>query len=116
MHVEAPDECGHQGNPGEKTSSIEKIDELILGPVFDYLKDSGDNFRIMVLPDHPTPLELRTHSKEPVPFFIYDSEKSFSGPSAFTEKKASEFPLYIEDGSNLMGILTSEDITEKTLE
>ena len=116
VHVEAPDECGHQGNPGEKTSSIEKIDELILGPVLGYLKDSGEKFRIMVLPDHPTPLELRTHSKEPVPFFIYDSEKSFSGPSAFTEKKASEFPLYIEDGSNLMGILTSEDITEKTLE
>lgn len=105
VHVEAPDECGHQGNPEEKKSSIELIDEFILGPVYEYLKSTGEDFRIMVLPDHPTPIEIRTHSIEPVPFFIYDSSKEHSGVQSFTEKECERLANYIPDGSTLMSRL-----------
>lgn len=102
IHVEAPDECGHQGNPEEKTSSIEKIDQLILKPVYEYLKNSGEDYKIMVLPDHPTPLEIRTHSMEPVPFFIYDPANETEGVSTYTEAECSKCSTYISDGSTLL--------------
>lgn len=105
VHVEAPDECGHQGDAGLKKSSIELIDEKILSHVYDYLKESGENFRIMCLPDHPTPVEIRTHSIDPVPFFIYDSQKEQNGVTVFTEKECAALPLYIPDGSELMHYL-----------
>ena len=105
IHVEAPDECGHQGNPEEKTSSIEKIDEFILAPVYEYLKNCGEDFKIMVLPDHPTPLEIRTHSMEPVPFFIYDSAIEAEGVSTYTEAECGKCPTYISDGSTLLSHL-----------
>ena len=102
VHVEAPDECGHQGRADLKTSSVEKIDGEILGPVYTWLKDRGEPFRILVLPDHPTPIELRTHSMEPVPFFIYDSEKKEEGVPVYTEASCRAKPLYIPDGSGLL--------------
>ncbi|MBE6617028.1 MAG: cofactor-independent phosphoglycerate mutase [Ruminococcaceae bacterium] len=102
IHVEAPDECGHQGNPEEKTSSIEKIDQLILKPVYEYLKNSGEDYKIMVLPDHPTPLEIRTHSMEPVPFFIYDPANETEGVSIYTEAECGKCSTYISDGSTLL--------------
>lgn len=102
IHVEAPDECGHRAETENKVLSIELIDEKILSPVFSYLRRSGEDFRIMVLPDHPTPIEIRTHSMEPVPFFIYDSEKTMKGPSRFTEKNCREFPFYLPCGHELL--------------
>lgn len=105
VHVEAPDECGHQGRPDLKTASVEKIDAEILSPVYDYLKNSGDEFKIMVLPDHPTPVEIRTHSMEPVPFFIYDSREEKAGKTPFTEKTAESAGFYISDGSTLFSHL-----------
>lgn len=107
VHVEAPDECGHQGDAELKKSSIELIDEMILTPVLEYLKKSGEDFRVMILPDHPTPVEIRTHSIEPVPFMIYDSANEKDGISSFTEKTCSDMPLYIPDGSNLMDYLVN---------
>ena len=105
VHVEAPDECGHQGEPELKKSSIELIDEHILTPVYEYLCSTGEDFKIMCLPDHPTPIEIRTHSIEPVPFFIYDSAAEQNGVPTFTEKTCAGMPLYIPDGSTLMSHL-----------
>ena len=108
IHVEAPDECGHRAEIENKVLSIELIDELILSPVYSYLVESGDDFRIVVLPDHPTPIEIRTHSMESVPFFIYDSKDHISGASRFTEKHCREMPFYLPYGHELMSYITKE--------
>ncbi len=102
VHVEGPDECGHRGEYDVKTSAIEKIDGLILKPVYEYLKNSGEPFRILVLPDHPTPCEIRTHSSDPVPFFLYNSEKEVKGAARYTEDECGEMNDYIPDGSKLL--------------
>ena len=102
IHVEAPDECGHQGNPYEKTESIEKIDAEILAPVWDYLEDCGEDYKILLLPDHPTPIEIRTHSMEPVPFAMYSSKDKKNGVSIYTEKECNKTGFYISDGSTLL--------------
>jgi len=75
IHIEAPDECSHQGDLEGKLLSLEFIDQRIIKPVSEYLKSSGEAFKVMVVPDHRTPLCIRTHSAEPVPFVIYDSTK-----------------------------------------
>lgn len=105
VHVEAPDECGHRGEYDVKTAAIEKIDRLILKPVYEYLNKTGEDYRIMVLPDHPTPCEIRTHSSEPVPFFIYDPAEERSGATRFTEELCAAQNDYIPDGSELLGQL-----------
>lgn len=102
IHVEGPDECGHRAEVENKVLSIELIDRKILSPVYEYLKAAGEDFKIMVLPDHPTPIEIRTHSMEPVPFFIYDSREDKGGVSVFTEASAAETDLYIPDGFTLL--------------
>ncbi len=104
IHVEAPDECGHRAETENKVRSIELIDKKILGPVLDYLEKSGDDYKILVLPDHPTPVEIRTHSSEPVPFLAYSSSsaKKGNGASEFTEKSALATGLYIPEGFNLL--------------
>jgi len=106
VHVEAPDECGHHGNTEDKIKAIEYIDKEILSPVYDYLTRRGEHFRIMVLPDHPTPVSVRTHTMDPVPFFIYDSKAEHAGVAEFTEESCKRQPLYIPDGYRLMEYLT----------
>ncbi len=86
IHLEAPDECGHQGQAEEKVRSIEIIDEKIVKKVCDALKDAGEDFRVMILPDHPTPISIRTHAGDSVPCLIYDSRKKLCGKESFTEK------------------------------
>ena len=73
-----------------------------------YLRESGEPFRVMCLPDHPTPIEIRTHSMEPVPFFIYDSEKRVCGPAHMDEESAAAMGLYIADGTRLMDLLLAK--------
>ena len=102
IHVEGPDECGHRAETENKVLSIELIDQKILAPVYEYLRSCGDPYKIMVLPDHPTPLCIRTHSIDPVPFFLYDSQKEVRGVAAFTEASASETGLYIPAGHTLL--------------
>ncbi len=102
IHVEAPDECGHRAEIDNKVRSIELIDQKILSPVLAYLTSTGEDFKIMVLPDHPTPLRIRTHSSDPVPFFIYDSRKAVDGSPSFTEKMAASMDLYIPAGHTLL--------------
>ena len=106
IHVEAPDECGHRAETENKVLSIEKIDAEILAPVLSYLQGCGEDYRIMVLPDHPTPIFMRTHTSDPVPFFIYDSTKDTTGVSTFDEDNASATGYYVADGYRLMELLT----------
>jgi len=108
VHVEAPDECGHRAETDNKVLSIEKIDAEILAPVLDYLKGSGEPFKIMILPDHPTPIRIRTHSIDPVPFLIYDSEATCRGVEMFCEQSAAEKKNYLENGWRLMELLTAQ--------
>ena len=102
LHVEAPDECGHRAELENKILSVEKIDKLILEPVYSYLTESNEDFSILVLPDHPTPICRRTHTMEPVPFFIYSSDKSINGVDIYSEKNCEKAGNYISDGYKLL--------------
>lgn len=108
VHVEAPDECGHRAEIENKVLSIEKIDALILAPVVEYLRSTGEEFHVMCLPDHPTPIEIRTHSMEPVPFFIYRSESEVEGVASLNEDTAEACCRYIPDGTVLMEMLVKQ--------
>lgn len=101
LHVEAPDECGHKGDYINKTKAIELIDEKIIGPILHSLDKIG-SFRMMVLPDHATPVSIRTHDSSPVPFLIYDSEKAYEGLNDFSEKMSRITGISMPDGRSLM--------------
>ena len=105
VHVEGPDECGHRAETDNKVLSIELIDKKILSPVYEYLLGTGEDFKIMVLPDHPTPVRLRTHTITPVPFFIYSSADEKQGVERFDEENAEKTGVYISDGYTLRDIL-----------
>ena len=102
VHIEAPDECGHQGNAAAKVTAIEAIDREVVGQMTEALKEKGEDYRILVCPDHPTPISLRTHTAEPIPFLLYDSRKSENGPSRYTEAEAEGTGLFLEEGPMLM--------------
>jgi 2,3-bisphosphoglycerate-independent phosphoglycerate mutase len=87
IHVEAPDECSHQGSRADKIEALERIDAEVLNPLLEWLESDGTPFRILVVPDHRTPLSLRTHTADPVPYVLFDSEnKRLNDGAAFTEK------------------------------
>ena len=114
VHVEAPDECGHKGDLNAKIAAIENIDAKIVGRLMDYFRAKGEPFRIAALPDHPTPLCLRTHSPEPVPFVVYDSVRDArSGFNSYSEKEAALSSLYIPVGSDFMGRFLANDLTSR---
>ncbi|NLG88533.1 MAG: cofactor-independent phosphoglycerate mutase [Clostridiaceae bacterium] len=102
IHVEAPDECGHQGLIEGKVQSIEKIDSELLAPLLDGL--AKWDYSILLLPDHPTPISTRTHSREPVPFAIYRNTGSMrpNNNLRFTEKDAAATGVFIEQGHKLI--------------
>lgn len=100
IHVEAPDECGHRFEVANKVKSIELIDEKILGYI---LKEfEGEDIKILICPDHPTPLELKTHTNAPVPFMIYDSTNKVKGVDCFSEEEAKNTGDYVAVGHTLM--------------
>ncbi len=105
LHFEAPDECGHRGEAQNKVKAIEMIDSRVLTKMLEYLNGCGDDYRILIMPDHPTPLETMTHSSAPVPFLIYDSRKKENGVSSFTEKNAAETGEFVEHGPDIMSML-----------
>lgn len=103
VHMEAPDECGHRHEIENKVKSIELIDDKVVGYVTKALDEKGIDYRMLILPDHPTPLCLRTHTRDAVPFMIYDSTKSIeNGMDSFTEETASKAGLVIKEGYKLM--------------
>lgn len=100
MHIEGTDECSHQGDLTGKIKCAEDIDSKVVKPIYEYLRDSGDDFKILVIPDHRTPLAIRTHSSDPVPFLIYDSRKETPEDlrKQFNERAAMESDNYYKDG------------------
>ncbi|MBE6629270.1 MAG: cofactor-independent phosphoglycerate mutase [Ruminococcaceae bacterium] len=108
VHVEGPDECGHRAELENKVTAIERIDAEILSPVLAYLKDCGEEFKIMILPDHPTPVRIRTHTILPVPFLIYSSERALDGVENFNEESAQKKNYYVPKGHTLMQLLTEK--------
>ena len=89
VHIEAPDECGHQGDLQSKIKAIELLDEKVLTPLYNALKQKGEPFRILFLPDHPTPVSVRTHVSDPVPYLMYQSDKVLGSFDGFDEEKAA---------------------------
>jgi len=106
VHIEAPDECSHQGNIEDKIRAIEMIDEKIVGHIEAAMNKSGEDYKLMILPDHPTPISLRTHTAEPVPFLIFDSRKKKSSGiksgKGFNERTAASTGIMIEKGHTLI--------------
>lgn len=108
IHVEAPDEMGHQGSAAHKIEAIEHVDKEVLGTVAEKLNQAGEDYRLLLLPDHPTPIEVRTHTGDPVPYLLYDSTKEQDGLVAYNEKTAEASGRYEEDGYRLIGHLLQE--------
>ena len=102
IHVEAPDEMGHQGQVHHKIQSIEYIDEKIVAAMTEGLDAAGEAYRILVLPDHPTPIRCRTHTAAPVPYILYDSTRQLGEGCAFNEASAKESGIYLAHGYELM--------------
>lgn len=105
IHVEAPDEMGHQGNLHHKVQSIEEIDKNVIAVVKKALDDANEAYRILVLPDHPTPICKRTHTADPVPYVLYDSTDLKNNCATFCERNAEKTGIYLQDGYRLMEML-----------
>lgn len=102
IHVEAPDEMGHQGSVENKVKSIEYLDSRVIRPLYKALAASGEDFRILVMPDHPTPIRLRTHTGDPVPYLLYDSTRAAGTGVLYNEEAAKTTGVYIEHGYTLI--------------
>lgn len=104
VHIEAPDECGHRGEAENKVKAIELIDKLVLARLVDELENYGE-YRILIMPDHPTPLVTMTHARDPVPFLIYDNKVIEKGAETFTEETAKASGVYYDHGPDIMKVL-----------
>ena len=102
IHLEGPDEMGHQGELEHKIKSIEYIDEKIVSVVKAGLDAAGEDYRFLVLPDHPTPIRCRTHTADPVPFVLFDSTKASDQGCAFTEAAARASGVVVDHGFDLI--------------
>ncbi|MBQ4559023.1 MAG: cofactor-independent phosphoglycerate mutase [Tyzzerella sp.] len=108
IHVEAPDEMGHQGLVNEKIQAIENIDKFIVKPLIEKMNVSGEDYRVLVLPDHPTPIRVRTHTSGPIPYLLYDSTKKLGNNSGYDECVAVESGIMKQNGYQLMDYLLSD--------
>lgn len=102
IHLEAPDECGHRNEPENKVKAIEMIDSRVLPIVLDGLKAIGEDYKIMVLPDHPTPIVTQTHAADPVPYLIYHKANEKQGVDSINEETAKNTGVFIENGPDIM--------------
>lgn len=107
IHVEAPDEMGHQGSVEKKVQSIQFLDERVIRPVVEALDKSGEDYRLLILPDHPTPIRVRTHTAGSVPYLLYDSRKDLQSERKYNEKEAKNGP-FIAKGHEMIEYLFSE--------
>ena len=106
IHVEAPDEAGHNGSVAEKIRAIERIDREMLTPILGQVREKGD-LRVLVMPDHPTPIAIRTHAQEPVPFVFYPAPAALSGKvgARYTETFGRNSGLFVPEGTRLIDYL-----------
>ncbi|MCR5221332.1 MAG: cofactor-independent phosphoglycerate mutase [Lachnospiraceae bacterium] len=102
IHVEAPDEMGHQGSAGRKIESIEYLDERVIGRVVHKLEEADIDFRMLVMPDHPTPICKRTHTSDPIPYMLYDSTEPGTQGLLYNEETGKNSGIYIENGYTLI--------------
>lgn len=102
IHLEAPDECGHRNEPENKVKAIEMIDSRVLPIVLEGLSEVGEDYKIMVLPDHPTPIVTQTHASDPVPYVIYHKDNEKQGVSTVNEETAAATGVFLENGPDIM--------------
>ena len=102
IHVEGPDEMGHQGNAQHMIQSIEFLDQRLIRRVMDAMNASGEDYKILLMPDHPTPIRCRTHTSDPVPYVIFDSTCQQRKIAHYTEKEAAATGIYEPEGYKLM--------------
>ena len=102
IHVEAPDEMGHQGSVERKVQAIRYLDEKVIGPAVEKLTASGEEFRLLVLPDHPTPIRVRTHTSDNVPYLLYDSRFPQSHDWSYSEAEGRKSGNFVAQGHKLM--------------
>lgn len=106
VHLEAADEAGHRHEIDNKVRAIELIDEKIVAPIVNYLKDSGEDYHMLIMPDHPTPLDIMTHTSNPVPYILYKSEsENMSDVLSYTEANAAKTGIVTEHGYTLINKL-----------
>jgi len=108
VHIEAPDEMSHQGDLGNKIKAIEYLDEKVISPVFRRMSKSGEDFRLLIMPDHPTPLRLRTHTGDAVPFLLYDSAVEVAHGLGYNEGECAAAGDYVGEGYRLIDELLDE--------
>lgn len=108
IHVEAPDEMGHQGSVEKKVKAIEFLDEKVIKPVVEYMNEKGVDFRMLVLPDHPTPICVRTHTSDSVPYMLYDSTNLLDKSWNYNEDEAKESGNFVAKGHELIDYLFSK--------
>lgn len=108
IHVEAPDEMGHQGSISKKIQAIEYLDSRLIRLVKEGLDAEGEDYRMLILPDHPTPIKVRTHVAEPVPYLLYDSTAPQFHSWRYNEKEAAESGNRVEHGWDMMKYLFAE--------
>jgi len=101
VHVEAPDEAGHNGDVRGKVKAIEEFDEKVVGTILKGMQAKGP-FRVLIVCDHWTPVSIRTHTPEPVPFILYDSRETENSGRYYDEASASESGVFVEDGTRLI--------------
>ena len=106
IHVEAPDEMGHQGSVEKKIQAIEYLDERVIKLVKEGLEKSGEDYRLLILPDHPTPIKVKTHTANPVPYLLYDSRKTEETGNCYSEEAGARFEPV--KGHELLKILFEE--------
>ena len=102
IHVEAPDEMGHQGRMEDKVKSIEYLDSRLIAKVKQAMEEAGEDYRMLILPDHPTPLHIRTHTSDPVPYLLYDSTHEQKKRERFTEESARNADNFEPNGYKLL--------------
>lgn len=105
VHVEAPDEMGHQGSLPNKVEAIESLDAKVIRTVVEGMQAANEPFRLLVMPDHPTPIRCRTHTSDPVPFLLYDSTKEVKRVGFYNEAEAKESGVFYPDGYKLIDTL-----------
>ncbi len=102
VHVEAPDEMGHQGSSAKKIQSIEYLDERVIERIRNGLEKAGEDFRMLIMPDHPTPICKRTHTADAIPYLLYDSTDPKSETHLYNEKTAKDSGIFVEKGYTLI--------------
>ena len=102
VHVEAPDEMGHQGNVDNKIQAIEYLDSRVVSLIKEKMDDSGEAYRLLIMPDHPTPIRYRTHTAGPVPYILYDSTREAKKLAHYSEKDAAATGILVKHGYQLL--------------